>query len=152
MRWRVHRGLHPEFDFQMRWQLHPRKNFYMHTGVHCGLHPELRDQMRWRKHRSQVFEWQLQCLSKTRHPTTRNELNMNPGCWKEFARLSSVFRTHIWYRVFLIKILHKRKWKMQEKVKMTKQKDKNLVQAQQLCSVYFCLKMIFRPWCVHASL
>ena len=48
------------------------------------------------------------------------------------------------YRVFLKKVLHKREEKMQEKVKMTKQEDENLVQGQQHCSVYFCTKMIFK--------
>ena len=32
---------------------------------------------------------------------------------------------------------------MQEKMKMTEEKDRNLVQVQQQCSVYFCVKMIF---------
>ena len=50
------------------------------------------------------------------------------------------------YRVIFKKVLHKRKEKMQEKVKMTWQKDENWVQVQQLCSVYFCIKMIFKSW------
>ena len=32
---------------------------------------------------------------------------------------------------------------MQEKVKMTWQKDENWVQVQQQCSVYFCIKTFF---------
>ena len=51
---------------------------------------------------------------------------------------------YITYWVFLKKVLHKREEKMQEKMKMTQQEDKNLVQAQQHCSVYFCLKIIFK--------
>ena len=47
------------------------------------------------------------------------------------------------YRVFLKKVLHKREEKMQEKMKMTKQKHENLVQVQQQCSVNFCLKIVF---------
>ena len=46
--------------------------------------------------------------------------------------------------MFLKKVLHKREEKMHEKMMMTKQKDKNLVQAQQQCGVDFCLKMIFK--------
>ena len=48
------------------------------------------------------------------------------------------------YRVFFKKVLHKREEKMQEKMKMTKQRDKNLVQVQQHYSVYFCIKRIFK--------
>ena len=50
-----------------------------------------------------------------------------------------------WYRVFLKKVLHndKRNEKMQEKMKMTSQKDKNLAQVQFQYSVCFCIKMIF---------
>ena len=32
---------------------------------------------------------------------------------------------------------------MQEKIKMTLQKDKNLIQGQQQCGVYFCIEIIF---------
>ena len=45
------------------------------------------------------------------------------------------------YRVFLEKVLHKQEEKMQEKMIMTQQKDKNLVQVQQQCSVYFSTKI-----------
>ena len=31
-------------------------------------------------------------------------------------------------------------------MKMTKQEDKNLVQVQQQCRVYFCMKTIFKSW------
>ena len=48
------------------------------------------------------------------------------------------------YRVFLKKVLHKREEKMQEKMKTTSQKDENLVQVQKHCSVYLCLKIIFK--------
>ena len=34
----------------------------------------------------------------------------------------------------------------QEKMKMTLQKQENLVQVQQEYSVYFCIKMIFKSW------
>ena len=34
------------------------------------------------------------------------------------------------FKVFLINVLHKREEKMQEKMKMTKKNDENLVQAQ----------------------
>ena len=56
----------------------------------------------------------------------------------------------IWYRyrVFLKKVLHKREEKMQEKMKMTWQKDENLVHVQQQCSVYFCIKTFFKSWFV----
>ena len=54
----------------------------------------------------------------------------------------------IWYRVFFKKVLHKREEKMQEKMKMTSQKDENLVQVQQQCSVYFCIKTFFKSWFV----
>ena len=37
---------------------------------------------------------------------------------------------------------------MQEKMKMTKQEDKDLVQVQQNCSLYFCLKIIFKSLCL----
>ena len=47
------------------------------------------------------------------------------------------------YRVFLKKVFHKRREKMQEKMKTTWQKNENLVQVQQQCSVHFCLKIIF---------
>ena len=47
------------------------------------------------------------------------------------------------YRVFLKKVLHKREAKMQEKMKMTQQKDENLIQAQQQYAVHFCIKTIF---------
>ena len=43
----------------------------------------------------------------------------------DFLRMTSSM-----YRVFLKKVLHKREEKMQEKMKMTSQKDKNLVQVQ----------------------
>ena len=48
------------------------------------------------------------------------------------------------YGVFLKKVLHKREEKMKEKMKMTKQKDNNLVQVQQPCSVYFSIKIVFK--------
>ena len=48
------------------------------------------------------------------------------------------------YRVFLKNVLHKLEEKMQEKMKMTKQKDQNMVQVQQQCSVYLCKKNIFK--------
>ena len=48
------------------------------------------------------------------------------------------------YRVFLKTVLHKCEEKMQEKVKMASQKDKNLAQVQLQCSVHFCIKRIFR--------
>ena len=54
-----------------------------------------------------------------------------------------IWNQRIRYRVFFKKVLHKREEKMQEKMKMTYQKDKNLVQIQQQCSVYFCIKNIF---------
>ena len=44
------------------------------------------------------------------------------------------------YMVFLKKVLHKR----EEKMKMTWQRDENLVQVQQQCSVYFCIKTFFK--------
>ena len=46
------------------------------------------------------------------------------------------------YRVFLKKVLHRREEKMQEKIKTTLQKEENLLQVQQQCSVHFCIKMI----------
>ena len=46
------------------------------------------------------------------------------------------------HRVFLKKVLHKCEKKMHEKMKMTKQKDKVLVQVQQQCNVYFCVKIL----------
>ena len=46
--------------------------------------------------------------------------------------------------MILKKVLHKREEKMQEKMKMTSQKDENLVQVQQQGSVYFCMKIIFK--------
>ena len=47
------------------------------------------------------------------------------------------------YRVIFKKVLHKREEKMQEKIKMTQQKDENLVQVQQQCS-FFLHKDIFQ--------
>ena len=47
------------------------------------------------------------------------------------------------YGVFLKKVLHKREEKIQEKMKMTSQRDENLVQHQ--CRVYFCSKLFFKP-------
>ena len=47
------------------------------------------------------------------------------------------------YRVFLEKVLRKREEEMQEKKKMTEQKDENAVQEQLQCSVYLFIKMIF---------
>ena len=44
------------------------------------------------------------------------------------------------YRVLCKKVVHKREEKMQEKIKMTLQKDNNLAQEQPQCSVYFCTK------------
>jgi len=52
------------------------------------------------------------------------------------------------YRVFLKKVFHKREEKMQEKMKMTLQKDENLVQVQQRYSVYYCIKTFFKSWFV----
>ena len=45
------------------------------------------------------------------------------------------------YRVFLKRVFHKLEEKMQEKMKMTWQEDKNLVQVQQHCSVYFLFSL-----------
>ena len=39
-------------------------------------------------------------------------------------------KTLLLYRVFLKKVLHKREEKMREKMKMTQQKDKNMIQVQ----------------------
>ena len=49
-------------------------------------------------------------------------------------------KVHKIHRVFLKMVLHKDEEKMQEKMKMTSQRDENLVQVQQQCSVYFCIK------------
>ena len=48
------------------------------------------------------------------------------------------------YRVFLKKVLNKGEEKIQEKMKMTWQRDENLVQVQQQCSVYFWIKTFFK--------
>ena len=48
------------------------------------------------------------------------------------------------YRVFPKKALHEREEKMQEKMKMTWEKDGNLGNVQQQSSVYFCIKIIFK--------
>ena len=46
--------------------------------------------------------------------------------------------------MFLKEVLHKREEKMQEKMKMTQQKDENLAQVQQQCSVYSCIETFFK--------
>ena len=59
---------------------------------------------------------------------------------------------YIMYRVFLKKVLHKREEKVQVQVqvqvqeimKMTQQKDENLVQVQQHYSDFFCVKIVFK--------
>ena len=48
------------------------------------------------------------------------------------------------HRVFFKKVLHEREEKMQEKMKMTWEKDGNLGNVQQQSSVYFCIKIIFK--------
>ena len=48
------------------------------------------------------------------------------------------------YRVFLKKVLRKCEEKMQDKMKMNYQKDENMVQVQQQCSVYFSIKIFFK--------
>ena len=63
--------------------------------------------------------------------------NKRSGC-------QTVCELPIKYRVFLKKVLHKRKGKMQEKMKMTLQKNENVAQVQPQHSVYFCIKIIFK--------
>ena len=48
-----------------------------------------------------------------------------------------------WCRLSFKKVLHKREKKMQEKMKMTEQKDENLVQVRHEGSVYFGKKIMF---------
>ena len=74
-----------------------------------------------------------ECASKASNELTKWTVQANVHVDEQLAK----------YRVFLKKVLHKLEGKMQEKIKMTSQKDKNLVQVQQQCSVYFCIKMIF---------
>ena len=61
-----------------------------------------------------------------------------------FDQSSNVQLNGTFYRVFFKKVFHKREEKMQEKIKMTQQEDKNLVQVEQHCSVYFCMKIILK--------
>ena len=48
-----------------------------------------------------------------------------------------------WCRLSFKKVLHKREKKMQEKMKMTEQKDENLVQALQQCNFYLSIEIVF---------
>ena len=68
--------------------------------------------------------------------------------WTNMNEFSHYSFKKVEYGVFFKKVFHKQEEKMQEKMKMTKQKDKNLVQVQKQCSVYFCIEMFFKSWFV----
>ena len=63
---------------------------------------------------------------------------------EHFDGLCTDFKSYNVIGCFFKKVLHKHEEKMQEKLKMTYQKDKNLVQVQQQCGVYFYIKIIFQ--------
>ena len=64
-------------------------------------------------------------------------MKSSASCWL----LSFFCKFSVYIGCFLKKPLYKCEEKMQEKMEMIKQKDKTLVQVQQQCSIYFCIKL-----------
>ena len=62
---------------------------------------------------------------------------------EHFDGLCTDFKSYNVIGCFFKKVLHKHEEKMQEKLKMTYQKDKNLAQVQAQCNVCFCIKTFF---------
>ena len=63
---------------------------------------------------------------------------------EHFDDLFTDFKSYNVIGCFFKKVLHKHEEKMQEKLKMTYQKDKNLAQEQQHHSVYFSIETVFK--------
>ena len=87
----------------------------------------------WRFHAAKIGKWKKQNID---HDLGKDVCRSPPKTQKTMS--SSL------YRVFLKKVLHKQEEKVQEKMKMTSQEDKNLVQVQQHHGVYFCARIIFK--------
>ena len=87
---------------------------------------------------------------------TNSHYHLSIPIFKSFnLSASAAFQLDLFrrYMVFLKKFLCKREEKRQEKMKITKQRYRNLVQVKPRRSVYFCTKTIFESrffWLIRA--
>ena len=116
--------------------------FQEHHSNDCSRHKRKKPRMTWFPFVEKTIKkgtWMNQLLIRSKECCWVFKSSFSKELY--FFRCSNCdFETK--YRVFLKKFFHKREEKMQEKMKMTKQKGENLSQVQQQGSVYLCIKAI----------